>query len=134
MREDVKGRWVAALRSGDYKQTRETLRDCDGFCCLGVLCDLYIRETEDTHSLRARAWEVKRVFHVPVVGTGVDLYENAVLPNPVREWAGMETDDGSFSDDEKFYPTSLKCLSGLNDKGSSFEELADVIEKKWEVL
>ena len=36
-------RWIKALRSGRYKQTRLGLRDeCDrpGFCCLGVLCSV----------------------------------------------------------------------------------------------
>lgn len=46
MDPELKARWVAALRSGDYEQTtgalREQLRNknCDGFCCLGVLSDL----------------------------------------------------------------------------------------------
>lgn len=39
-------KWVAALRSGEYKQVRERLRGSDGFCCLGVACDLYIRDQE----------------------------------------------------------------------------------------
>ena len=33
-------RWANALNSGDYMQTRNTLRDGDSFCCLGVLCDI----------------------------------------------------------------------------------------------
>lgn len=40
MDKELKAKWVAALRSGEYKQTTETLRDGDGFCCLGVLLDL----------------------------------------------------------------------------------------------
>ncbi|MES2366991.1 MAG: hypothetical protein V4563_14040 [Pseudomonadota bacterium] len=32
--------WVAALRSGKYKQGKGKLRRGDEFCCLGVLCDL----------------------------------------------------------------------------------------------
>ena len=32
--------WIAALRSGQYKQCRNRLKDGDGFCCLGVLCDI----------------------------------------------------------------------------------------------
>ncbi len=31
---------IAALRSGDYAQTRGTLRRADTYCCLGVACDL----------------------------------------------------------------------------------------------
>lgn len=34
----LKAEWIAALRSGQYKQAREALRDGDGYCCLGVLC------------------------------------------------------------------------------------------------
>ncbi len=34
-------RWLAALRSGKYKQGRLRLRSGDNFCCLGVLCDVY---------------------------------------------------------------------------------------------
>lgn len=33
-----KRKWVAALRSGKYRQTKEFLYDGDGFCCLGVAC------------------------------------------------------------------------------------------------
>lgn len=33
---------IEALRSGKYKQTRGTLADETGMCCLGVLCDIWI--------------------------------------------------------------------------------------------
>ena len=35
-------KWVKALRSGKYKQTREALQDKDGYCCLGVACKEFI--------------------------------------------------------------------------------------------
>lgn len=41
----IKAKWVAALRSGEYNQDDGELRSRDGFCCLGVLCDLHSRET-----------------------------------------------------------------------------------------
>lgn len=34
----LKADWVAALRSGEYRQTKHQLQDSGGFCCLGVLC------------------------------------------------------------------------------------------------
>lgn len=38
MPKKLKSKWLKALRSGEYKQTPETLCDGDyGFCCLGVL-------------------------------------------------------------------------------------------------
>ena len=40
MNEDIKIKWLAALRSGEYQQTKEALRAEGSFCCLGVLCDI----------------------------------------------------------------------------------------------
>jgi hypothetical protein len=41
MDQDIKDRWVAALRSGEYAQGHTRLRtddDIPKYCCLGVLC------------------------------------------------------------------------------------------------
>lgn len=35
---EFKARWIAALRSGDYLQTKEVMHDGTGYCCLGVAC------------------------------------------------------------------------------------------------
>lgn len=40
LERNFKRRWVAALRSGKYKQTVGNLYDGGGFCCLGVMCAL----------------------------------------------------------------------------------------------
>jgi hypothetical protein len=45
MNPEIKARWVAALRSGEYQQTTGNLRTENGFCCLGVLCDLHSKAT-----------------------------------------------------------------------------------------
>lgn len=37
---------MEALRSGEYPQTQGRLRDGNGFCCLGVLVDLFLKENE----------------------------------------------------------------------------------------
>jgi hypothetical protein len=34
-------KWIAALRSGKYKQARGIMKNADGFCCLGVACELH---------------------------------------------------------------------------------------------
>lgn len=38
MDAQLKAKWVEALRSGKYRQTRREFEDQVGFCCLGVLC------------------------------------------------------------------------------------------------
>lgn len=40
MKKGIKRRWIRALRSGRYKQARRKLRGDNGYCCLGVLCDI----------------------------------------------------------------------------------------------
>lgn len=44
MDPELKAKWVAALRSGEYKQGTGRLRkptaDGQRFCCLGVLCEV----------------------------------------------------------------------------------------------
>jgi len=38
--------WVAALRSGKYKQQQGTLKGAEGYCCLGVFCSINGKEPE----------------------------------------------------------------------------------------
>lgn len=48
MKPNIKQKWVDALRSGDYKKHQGCLKDKDYdgyYCVMGVLCDLYIKET-----------------------------------------------------------------------------------------
>ena len=44
MNTEIKQKWVNALRSGEYEQGSEKLYSGRGYCCLGVLCDLYSKE------------------------------------------------------------------------------------------
>jgi hypothetical protein len=115
MNKVIKKQWVAALRSGKYKQAKKQLKKGQGFCCLGVLTDLYFK------SGAAR----------PTWGKPVNIKVEATdesLPYCVMEWAGLESSDPSPSG-------SMKTLSNMNDgdRGAfeplSFKEIASVIEK-----
>ena len=47
MNQEIKNRWVSALRSGEYKQGKGALCSINNeYCCLGVLSDLYAKEYE----------------------------------------------------------------------------------------
>jgi hypothetical protein len=130
MRKEIAEKWVAALRSGEYEQSAGFLQTRDGYCCLGVLCDLHMRETG------------RGEWRPP--GSGDYLYtqcyrddlgvDGEYTPPPgVREWADMEDDpcvrvqhpDGSVEPED---------LVSLNDDGFSFAQLADLIEEQWESL
>lgn len=123
MNPEVKAMWTAALRSGKYKQTESWLRTSDGFCCLGVLCDLYLQENPESGC----QWEkLPGPYEFQYRDGEYFGEEGEFLPNPVRKWAGFVT----IQDPELPPPKDPTiALSSLNDSGSSFEEIAQVIEE-----
>jgi hypothetical protein len=116
MNPEIKSKWVAALRSGEYKQGRKVLHSEaeNTFCCLGVLCDLAVKEGI-VHG--------ETTFN-PLLGTittyvGSDNSSTYQLPSDVRDWADLESPQESQS-----------FLSELNDvHGADFETIADYIEQ-----
>jgi hypothetical protein len=115
---------ITALRSGDYKQGRERLRNLDNeFCCLGVACDIYHKATgegewENESGLRPTKFKVN---------TFGSRYE---LPDAVRIYYGFTTESGHFKFEGK--PNSL---ANLNDsKKYNFSKIADIIEESPEGL
>lgn len=108
-------RWVEALRSGKYKQGKQVLHDIDNntYCCLGVACDLF----KDDTKLQLGTQNM----YMSHQGTRVQTYDNHpfYLPVSVAEFLNIK-DTGA-----------LKCGSTLgykNDKGATFNEIADIIE------
>jgi len=113
MKQDIKELWVEALRSGRYEQGTGVLVNEENYCCLGVLCDIAIREGLP--------------LEVSFNGDGVKCFNGVgvYLPYAVREWAGLDRDNPRvyLSDD-----LSDESLSLLNDSWVSFHQIADVIE------
>lgn len=100
MNKKIKKQWVAALRSGKYKQGRHLLRSRDEkYCCLGVLCDL----------------------HAKFLGNDCVWRFGTVLSEETYRWAGLKYSNPSFNDNTN--------AIALNDAGFSFSEIADKIEK-----
>lgn len=153
MKQEVAEKWVEALRSGEYEQTNEKLRaviDTNpgglklsrGFCCLGVLCNLFAAEHTDAK------WEMDVSHSGAYFNPGNDDGEDEHLPDLVREWAGIYSDLGDMRDDgerDKIVAElrALKLnvdrlggvtLADANDYGVSFEALATFIERNWRHL
>lgn len=98
--------WIQALRGGKYKQTRETLQNQNGFCCLGVLCKTVIPKR-------------KLVFNSygHLRGGVPDIYTQPNVPL----WVENINDVISS--------LNLHSLSALNDSFKlSFDEIADFLE------
>lgn len=111
MNVEVKEAWVAALRSGKYKQGGGALRKDDAFCCLGVLCDI-----SGLGSWNGGTYE-------PMGDHRADS-SCIYLPREVVEWAGVSS----------WNPALLKggeriTLASMNDGGSTFGQIADTIER-----
>lgn len=113
MNPEIKQRWVAALRSGEYPQAKSALRSSDGFCCLGVLCDVIApdgwgsvgdEEADESglphdHSYGVPGWAITRQAGLASpMGFEVEIAGN-------RQW-----------------------LTVHNDNGCTFAQIADAIE------
>jgi hypothetical protein len=125
MKKDIADKWVAALRSGKYRQATGALHDNGGYCCLGVLCDIS----------GAGMW----VNDLYQIGDGnTDEFTGlSYLPEALRIQTGMRSDNGSFRvrpDNDPLGHGFLTSLANLNDDGKSFAEIANVIEREWENL
>lgn len=83
MKPEIKAKWIAALTDGTYEQAHEQLRDGDKFCCLGVLCDLYVKETGDGE------WNDELFVWGPGEPDDELGVEDSELPPCVASWAGL---------------------------------------------
>ena len=124
MNPEVKVKWLEALRSGEYRQTKGELRSSgDRFCCLGVLSDLYRKEVEGS-------WEFYRhgeSRYSMVNQSGSDAATVDLLPC-IRDWADLEGRNPVVhiaKGECDFVPITL---AELNDEGMSFNEIADIID------
>lgn len=116
MKPEIQQKWVTALRSGEYTQTTENLRRDDGYCCLGVLCDLYTKETGNG------TWESDTQYTFEFMykeENDTPSCVNLDLPPIVRKWAGITN----------VFEEELVILN--DDEGFTFNQIADVIEERF---
>jgi len=132
MNPEIKQKWVDALRSGKYDQGSEKLRSHQGYCCLGVLCDLYAQEQN-------QEWEFQGAFEEENTQPTDYWYfdgESEFLPDSVREWAGMTFKNPQVrvdvspeeDEDDWFYHDDI---ANLNDTGYTFNDLAKLIKEQF---
>jgi hypothetical protein len=106
---------LKALRSGKYTQTTGALQDRTGYCCLGVMCDIYEKVTGEG---------VRRYPYNFIEGGNLTKHPQ------VEKWVGLMGPFGGFMNRHKGYVS----LAGLNDNGSTFSQIADFIESEPEGL
>ena len=119
-------KWVTALRSGQYAQGKMVLHEVtpegDKFCCLGLACKLYADEHDDILvQIEDEQGAAGRERTVTVYGGKVRL-----LPDSVCEWLGLRDTNGTFGGTD----VKWDALTSMNDRGDSFDDIADVIERE----
>jgi hypothetical protein len=108
--------WVKELREGGHKQTTDgVLQNSDSFCCLGVACLVYERETGN---------KLPRDCEGNLGNTVLDDSFDVV-----RTWLGLKTCKGCGTVKEEYVN-----LAAINDGGMSFSKIADIIESEPEGL
>ena len=125
--KEVIRKWVDALRSGEFEQTKGQLGrvEEDGsrsYCCLGVLCELAAREGVIESARESDCAEL--------------IYDFAFStpPRTVDEWIGI--DYAVNTPDELLDANDDYCdeieLTTLNDEEEfDFNQIADAIERTW---
>lgn len=104
MKQEIKQKWIDALRGGTYQQDIHNLKTNKGYCCLGVLTDLYLKE----HNLE---WKKEgKWYHF----NG----EDAELPNDVITWCDWDS-----------HAAETNLINMNDEKGKSFLEISNYIEE-----
>lgn len=105
MKPEVKTMFIKALRSGEFKQAKGQLRtNKDGFCCLGLLCNLHAETHPNSQYNRSN----------PEVYGG----KRDKPPKQVLGWAGLNEYD-------------VEDLIMMNDEEEkSFKQIANFVEGK----
>lgn len=104
MKPEIKERWVAALRSGEYEQATGGLRTKDKFCAGGVLCDVVGVEWEKPHE--TLNWYMA-IFN--------GEQDGGAIPPTLLRYLDLTYE-------------AMRSIERLNDKETPFAEIADYIE------
>lgn len=138
MKPEIKEKWIAALESGDYPQTMGKLQDDIGFCCLGVLCDLAVKDGV----INPPDWDAYAfAYYYPEAGVDEPYggWNKGTLPAIVQRWAGLESDNPGVKaevtrHDDAGKPhkvTADAALAELNDHHNyDFKRLAQLIREQ----
>lgn len=124
-------KWVTALRSGEYEQTKGVLKNDNGFCCLGVATDVYMKECGGTWSKSAQFFGNEPN---PRSGYLFDDYEGERLPREVRDWLGIQDADPELLTGRSGeYEPHLPATSLNDEEEWTFEQIAQAIKETYDV-
>lgn len=131
MNPDIKKDWIEALRSGEFKQAKATLKGYAyddkgnvagaGYCCLGVLAHVVKEKHPDLIPPRLRIVEGEGCLYIEDVVS--DKRTSGYLYDPLRSAIGL---------DNRLVDDLIDMNDGNTERGvepCSFNAIADRIEK-----
>lgn len=115
MNAQIKDQWISALRGTQYGKTTGFLRKNNCYCAIGVLCDLYSKETKIP-------WELN-------VGTGgrfsiCGFWNHA--PESVLTWAGINEDKNPVE-----YEKYVRIVNLNDHEDMTFALISDYIDQNF---
>ena len=123
MNPDEKAKWVAALRSGQYKQGRDALFNIEqnSFCCLGVLlvavAQRPLNKSEHYYLHDGNEFNLSHELQV-ALGSSNDGRTLSTIKKTYRE--------ANFDTVPEYSPSIVGALESVR---SNFNQIADWIEK-----
>jgi len=120
MTPELKAKWLAALRSGNYKQGESFLRWNDTYCCLGVLCDV-----------ARKHWEPVELSADTVYAPDGNGGDQGSLREGMLEELGLsEEAQSACINMNDGIATPKECARwGIKPEPSTFPEIADWLEQ-----
>ncbi len=114
MNHEIKTKWLAALRSGDYRKSVHVLKRYfkhvpARYCCMGVLCDIIKEDHPHAQEL------IEQKVASSMFGNS-KMSKFALLDQETLSYTGVEMQQ-------------QRRLTTMNDKGASFLTIAKYIEK-----
>jgi hypothetical protein len=138
LRPGVKALWLDALRSGEYQQAQRTLQvrkeDGSAFCCLGVLCDVALKNGVPVVAEPALSTRGEPIMRYIAVDEDAHLDSGlSYPPSTVASWAYEVAPDmvlwTVWADVRDNDHAGVEELPVLNDEFEmDFAAIADLIE------
>lgn len=135
MNQEIKTKWLADLRSGEFEKGKGYLKRDGKFCCLGVLCD----QAEKAGIVTTREGRDGSVYFQSV--TNEFDASASVLPQAVVHWAELHLALGSTNPAVRVVTEDgegkVCSLSSINDNDNedepqgefTFLQIAEMIER-----
>lgn len=126
MNPKIKELWLNALKSGHYQQGVGRLHNHKGkMCCLGVLCDLYIK-AHPTQAAWVKAHTISDCYTFR--SSDGEVRCELSLPKVVNDWAGLGSFDGQLPPECHEWGRSLAVCNDWNCTGD-YSVVIPMIEK-----